>query len=115
MTFTLRTRGIGDGFSIPVNDLAYAGGVADSVSLAPREAAYYRVLVPSNAPSWKVRLAPSEGDVVLAASRGALPNISAPSGSSASVTNSQTAGKKMSKDGNEHLLLLPPSGATSIL
>ncbi len=108
MTFTLRARGIGDGYSIPVNNLDYAGGFVDNVSLAAREVAYYRVVVPSNSPSWKVRLAPIDGDVVLAASRGALPNISAAVGNTSSVTNSQTAGKKMRKDGNEHLVLLPP-------
>ena len=51
MSYTFVSRGIGANYSLPVVDLPFVGGSAAG-SLSPREAAYYSIVVPSNAPSW---------------------------------------------------------------
>jgi len=49
VSYTLNSRGIGDGFTIPVLDLPFGGGSITNSALAAREAAYYRVVIPSPA------------------------------------------------------------------
>jgi len=111
MSYTVQSRLIGPTFAIPVNDLGYTGGMA-SASLAARGVAAYRVVIPSNAPSWKVKLTATTGDVSLAVAKNHIPNITAVN--NGSVTNTQTAGRKMLKPGNEHFVLLPDAGETNL-
>jgi hypothetical protein len=111
MSYTLLSRGIGDGLSIPVTELNYAGGQTNG-TLPARDVAVYRVTIASNTPSWKVKLTPTSGDAMLAVARGSIPNITA--GISGSVTNIQTAGRRMAKIGNEHFVQLPPAIGTNI-
>jgi uncharacterized repeat protein (TIGR02543 family) len=110
MSYTLVSRGIGSGLNIPVTDVAFDGGSVTAGGLPPREAAYFRVDVPTNVPSWKVRVSTNSGEVMLVAYKGALPNVLA--NINASVTNS--AGRKMQKVGDEYFLLLPPAGLTNL-
>jgi len=112
MSYTLVSRGIGPGQAIPVQDIDYLGGNATNSALAAREIAIYRVVIASNTPSWKVRLAATTGDSVLTIAKDHIPNITA--AASSSVTNGQTAGKKMLKAGNEHFVQLPGNGLTNI-
>ena len=76
--YTLVSRGIGAGYAIPVTTLNFSGaGPANTntAGLAPREVDYYRVVVPSNTPSWHVRVTPSgDGELLLLWQPGALPN-----------------------------------------
>lgn len=111
-SYTLASRGIGPGQSIPVQDLDYIGSRTNE-TLAPRDLAVYRVNIATNTPSWKVRLAATTGDTVLAIAKDRIPNISAVS--SGSVTNFLSAGKKMLKAGNEHFVQLPPATAEYLL
>lgn len=108
LNYTLVSRGIGAPYSIPVIDLPFENGSYTHPGLPPREAAYYRVVLPTNTPSWKVRLTAQSGESMLVALHNAVPNIDsmAPSGS---VTN----GRGMQKFGNEHLVVLPPSAGTN--
>lgn len=108
MTYTVVSRGIGPGFAIPVVDLPFVGSVTN-LALAPREAAYYRVVVPSNAPSWKVRLAGLQGESMLAIQSNAVPSIEA-----ANLLGTVATGKGMQRLGNEHFLFLPSPGGTNI-
>ena len=105
MSYTLVSRGIGAGQSIPVQDINYLGGNATNNALPARDISVYRVVIATNTPSWKVRLAATSGDTLLAVAKDSIPNITA--ANSGSVTNALTAGKKMSKLGNEHFLQLP--------
>ena len=110
-SYTIVSRGIGEGMSIPVTPLSYQGGSASVSDLPPREAAYFSVDIPAGAPSWKVQLATLESEALLIASKGTLPNVAA--AQSLNMTNS--AGHKMQKTGDEYFLLLPPSGSDSVL
>ncbi len=112
MSYTLQSRGIGTSYSIGVVDLDYAGGSATNLALGPRDLAVYRVAVSSNAPSWKVKLTPTSGDALMAMAKGHIPNITA--AANGSVTNTQTAGKKMLKISNEHFVQLPLDWETNL-
>lgn len=109
MSYTLLSRGIGENLSLPVNDLAFTGGSLTISNLAPREAAYFRVEVPTNAPSWKIKLAPTVGEAMLVVLSNHVPNVD--SGRLSGALN----GKFMQKAGNEHYLLLPLVGQTNII
>jgi hypothetical protein len=114
MSYTVLSRGIGTNLAIPIIDLPYSGGSATNAALAARDIAVFRVEVPSNAPSWKAKLQATSGDVMLAVSRNAMPNITASTLSSS--TNPATAGRKMQKfteNGDEYFLQL--SGGETIL
>lgn len=113
MSYTLFSRGIGTNQIIPLVDLPF-NGVVTNTGLLAREAAYYRVVVPSNSPNWKLRLAPTDGDALLLVQKDFLPNVGAVN----YYTSYQLAGgKKMQKPGNEHYLEMPPTGTlgTNIL
>lgn len=102
-SYTIVSRGIGTGFSVPVNELSFSGGIAGQ-SLAAREAAWYRVQVPAGVPAWKVALWLGAGDGLLLAQRDYLPNIGA---LSTNLLSRNNGGKKMQKTGSEHLMALP--------
>jgi hypothetical protein len=104
MNYSISSRGIGTGFTIPVNDLDYHGGTV-TATLPAREAAYYRVQIATNTPSWKVRLAATSGDVMLIVLTNHVPNVD---------SGRANFGKLMQKIDNEHYLLLPGSGKTAI-
>jgi hypothetical protein len=112
MSYTVQSRGIGPGLAIQPQTLTYSNSSAMN-SLPARDIACYQVAITSNVPSWKVRLAATGGDVLLAAAKDYLPNITAQL--SGSVTNAQTAGKKMLKLGNEHFVMLPPANRTNLI
>jgi large repetitive protein len=108
MSYTLWSRLIGPGYSIPVIDVPYVGA-ATNLSLPPREAAFFRVIVPSNAPSWKVKLNGISGESLLVALRGGIPNIELNT-----VSGTLANGKGMQKLGNDHFVLLPSTGLTNL-
>ena len=113
MSYTLASRGMGPGQLLPVKDLAFQGGRLTNNTLAARDVAVYRVNIPPNKPSWKVRLAVLSGDAVLTVARERIPNLTA--ASNGSVTNPLTAGKRMLKAGNEHLVVLPGAGQATVI
>lgn len=78
--FLLASRGIGTNQSIPVQDLALDGSI-EGPALAPREAAFYRVVVPEGTPGWKISLQPTEGEALMLVHAGTIPNSAAGSGS----------------------------------
>ena len=109
LNYSVASRGIGGSYSIPVVDLPFNGGSHTHPGLPPREAAYYRVVVPSTAPSWKVRLTALSGESMLVGLHNSAPNVD-----SIAVSGSITNGRGMQKLGNEHFLGLPLSAGTNI-
>lgn len=107
-SYTIASRGIGRGFSIPVPDLPFTNGTLAQLHLPAREAAWYRVVVPTNTGSWKIRLGTELGDALLLAQKDYLPGIGAATNSSVTHT---AGGRKLQKTGHEHLLVLA-SGET---
>src|ERR1019366_1494449 len=117
ISYTLLSRGIGtNGQSIAVVDLGnnWITNV-NGANLAPREAAYYRVVVPSNTPSWNIKLTPTVGESLLVVQKGWIPNSGGAVGgtlygydySSQPSATLPTGGRIQQKAGNEHLAVLP--------
>ncbi len=78
VSYTLASRGIGPGYTIPITPLAFSNGVAANLTgLSPRQVDYYQVTVPTNVPSWKLRLVNGTGESLLLLQKDALPNIDA--------------------------------------
>ncbi len=107
-SYTILSRGIGSGFSIPLVDLPLVGSVTN-LSLSARSAAYYKVIIPSNTVSWKVQLSGIMGESMLAVLRNSLPNTDTMNSS-----GNITSGKSMQKLGNEQFVLLPAQGQSYI-
>jgi hypothetical protein len=59
-SYTVLSRGIGPAYSVPVVDVPFSFGIVGG-SLRAREAAWYRVEVPSNSPAWKAALSVDAG------------------------------------------------------
>jgi hypothetical protein len=110
LSYTILSRGIGDGYSIPITPLAFAAGQVQVTDLPPREAVYFKVEVPEGARSWKVQLSATAGESLLAVLKDTVPNILPTI--SGNTTNS--GGRKMQKIGDEHFLLLPPPGQSTL-
>jgi large repetitive protein len=108
--YTIVSRGIGNLFSLPAPTLAFAGGQMTISNLAPREAAYFKVTVPTNTTSWKVQVSGLSGDSTLCVLKGTPPNIAA----SATTSSVNQEGRKMQRLGDEYYLLLPTSGSDYI-
>ncbi len=111
-SYSILSRGIGANRSIRVPTLAFAGGTAVQNTLGAGEAAYYRVDVPENAPSWKVRLEAVRGEVCLVAQKDLLPNVDCGAGSSVTTWS---GGKLIEKSGTEHFTLLPAAGQSNLI
>ncbi|MFN7140599.1 MAG: hypothetical protein ACK4UN_14770, partial [Limisphaerales bacterium] len=95
-SYVLLSRFIGEGRKIPLQDLSFVNGVVSNPRLPLREAAYYRVNIPPNTRTWKIKLAMTSGDAMLVVSTNGVPNI--------------VSQKKMQKAGKEHFVLLPDKG-----
>jgi hypothetical protein len=115
-SLTLESRGIGNGQTIPINDLAFTAGSSVAVSnLTPREAAYYKVTVPAGTPSWEFTMAPTAGEMLVVARRDAIPDLLA--GTSGNIQDTSTSASrqmKLQKTGGERYLLLPENNQTAI-
>ena len=108
MSYTLLSRGIGPGFAIPLLDLPFVGSLAND-SLPARNAAYYRVVIPTNTPSWKLNVKASAGECMLAGLRNALPDTD-----TINANGTLANGKSMQRLGDEQFMLLPTAGQTNI-
>jgi hypothetical protein len=100
-SYTLVSRGIGlTGYSIPVKPLNLTGS-ATNLALPVGEAAYYRVVVASNTPDWKLQLTMVAGDALLLVEKDSLPSSLGAGGLYG------YGGQKMIKPGDEQWALLP--------
>jgi hypothetical protein len=106
LSYMVRSRGIGVGMSLPVIDLPFAGGTISNNGLSPREAAYYRMIVPPGAMSWRAKLTPTAGESMLLVLSNCAPSV---------LTGRPSAvGRAMQKTGNEHYLQLPMQNQTML-
>ncbi|GAA5116561.1 pre-peptidase C-terminal domain-containing protein [Luteolibacter yonseiensis] len=113
-SYTLESRFIGDGRAIPVGTLGFTSGSSANVNnLAPREAAYYKVTVPENTPSWEFTLAPTTGEMMLAARQGFIPDFSV--STTGDLQDEYNREVKVQKAGSERYLLLPPNNQSSVI
>lgn len=112
MTYTLESRGIGDGLAIPVQELSFSGGSATISNLPSRGYSFFRVHVPSNAPNWRITLTTNFGDSFFALQKDALPNIGTSDGLHPVTGN---GGRRVKKLGNENYTLLPAANQSNLV
>ncbi|QJE95286.1 InlB B-repeat-containing protein [Luteolibacter luteus] len=115
-SMTLESRGIGSGLTIPINNLPFTpGSSVDIPNLARREAAYFKVTIPPNTPSWEFTLSPTAGEVLAAVRRETIPDFFAGySGNMQELSNTASREVKVQKTGAERYLLLPDNNQTAI-
>lgn len=115
-SMTLESRGIGSGWTIPINTLASTPGSSVSVpNLTPREAAYFKITIPANSPSWEFTLTPNAGESLVAVRRETIPDFfAAYNGNMQEVSNTASREVKLQKSGAERYLLLPDNNQNSI-
>ncbi|MFM2198675.1 MAG: hypothetical protein RLZZ505_2107 [Verrucomicrobiota bacterium] len=117
VSYKLRSRGIGNGYSIPVTAINPATGSAAVSALAPRDFRFYSVNVPqtANLASLTLKLNTSAGDMLMQVRRDSLPDffpsafVGENGGSSAVL-----GGKKLTRPGSEILTILPENGLQHI-
>ncbi len=107
LSYTLVSRGIGANLAIPLHELPFTGGTAWSTDLPAREAVYYRVQIAGDTPSWKMRLAVTNGEAMMLVQKNCLPNVAGAGSSSMTLAG----GRAMQKAGTEQYLLLPDNTA----
>ncbi|MGC3957327.1 MAG: hypothetical protein QM813_05020 [Verrucomicrobiota bacterium] len=110
MSYTLVSRFIGTNQAIPVGSLAFTNGSVANPNLPWRNVDYYAVTVPTNVPSWRLKLSVTNGEAALLIAKEVIPNIAA-AGNAPTMVN---AGRKLQKLGDEHYLLMPPSGQPNL-
>lgn len=106
-TFTIRTFAVGDGYSIPLNDLGGGGTQAFLDIPTPRMPAVFKITVPPLTRGWSVSLSPTLGDFTLRARYGSVPD----------PVNDTTypdtkGGVHVQKSGDERITLLPKAGSS---
>ena len=111
LRYAITSRGIGTGFSIPVTALNFAGGSLAINNLPARESAYFKVVVPTNTPNWKVRLSTNSGECLLILQKDALGSISA----SSSAPTYLYGGRKLQKATEEVYTLFPEGGNSNVV
>lgn len=116
-SYTMQSRGIGTGYALAPTSLAFSGGTAVISNLAPREALYYRVPVPTNTPSWKLKLTLSGGDALLFVNRDRVPSTLGQPPFIQDLNESPPAfpgGVCVQKVGDEYFEIIPALGQTSV-
>src|SRR5205814_944461 len=108
ISYTLVSRGIGTNFAIPVGNLPFTNGVV-TTNVPARDVAYYSIVVPTNLPSWQLKLGTNSGEALLMIEKDSLPNVNG----GGSAPTYLYGGRKMQKLGNEQYLLMPYSGQTN--
>jgi hypothetical protein len=114
-SYTIESRFIGAGQAIPIGTLGFAAGSNVAVNnLTPREAAYYKISIPDNVPSWEFTFTPAAGEMMVAARQGYIPDFNATTGGNPQdpATSRQL---KVQKAGAERYLLLPPNNEDKIV
>jgi hypothetical protein len=113
-SYSFTSRAIGNGMAYEPQTIAFSGGSAVITNLPARSVEYFKVSVPSNTPSWNIRLENTVGESQLYIRESRVPTWQM----SASDTSSPGYGfatmTRLKKTGNELFTLLPESGQASI-
>ncbi|MES2440108.1 MAG: hypothetical protein V4584_13650 [Verrucomicrobiota bacterium] len=104
-TFTLRTFAVGDGYSVPLNDLSAVGAQASVAVSTPRMPGVYKITIPPMTKGWAVSVTPTLGDFTLRVRYGSIPDPV-----SDTVYPDAKGGVHIQKSGDERFTLLPKPG-----
>lgn len=113
-SYTFTSSAIGSNMTYAVSEISFAGGSAAVTNLAPRAVKYFKVSVPSNTPSWSIRLENTSGESQLYIRESRVPTWQMGSGSTASPGAGFSTMTQLKKSGDELFTLLPEAGQTFI-
>lgn len=105
--FTCVSRMIGEGGSYTIRNIAFDGGSADITDLPVRGVEYFKVTVPTNVPSWNLRLENLSGESMLYIRKDFLPTWEQTGSSIYAPDTGVDKLVKLKKLGDEHYTLLP--------
>ncbi len=106
-TFTIRTFAVGDGYSIPLNDLSAIGAQASIEIATPRMPSVHKITIPPMTKGWAVSLTPTIGDLTLRVRYGSVPDPV-----NDTIYPDAKGGVHIQKSGDERVTLLPKPGNT---
>ena len=106
-TYTIRTFAVGDGYSIPVEDLSQIGATLPIEIDKPRMQQVFKITVPPLTRGWAVSLTPTLGDMTLRVRYGSVPDPV-----NDTVYPDLKGGVHIQKSGNERFTLLPRPGSS---
>lgn len=104
-TFTIRTFAIGDGCTVPANDLSAIGAQAAIDIATPRMVSVHKITIPPQTKGWAVSLTPTLGDFTLRARYGAVADPV-----NDTIYPDAKGGIQLQKSGDERFTLLPKPG-----
>lgn len=116
-SYTLQSRGIGTGYEIEPTNLTLDGGSVVTGPLKARDFGLYKVTIPSGTEltSWRLRLDPSVGEMLMQVRRGSIPDFSTSSGiGESNTTTGVLGGKRLKRAGGETLTIAPEAGGSFI-
>ncbi|WP_367874697.1 hypothetical protein [Luteolibacter sp. Populi] len=103
-SFTIRTFTFGEGYSVPITDLAVAGSSAPISVAEPRMPAAFKITIPPLTKAWSVQLANTLGDFTLRVRKDFIPDTVN------STYPDLKGGVHVQKAGDERFTLLPKAG-----
>ncbi len=112
-TFSFASSAIGNGMTYDPQPLAFEGN-ATITNLPAHDVEYFKVEVPAGQSSWKLQLENTSGETTLYIREGHVPTWSMYQHPTYSPGASFSYMPRLQKADNEHYLLLPENGATTI-
>jgi len=113
-TFSFASSAIGEGMTYDPEPIVFNGGSASIINLPARDVAYFEAVVPPGTANWKIKLENTVGETGLYIREGFVPTWTQyqhPTYSPGATISYLT---KLQKTDNEHYMLLPESGDTTI-
>ncbi|MCK4564370.1 MAG: hypothetical protein KAU94_06830, partial [Verrucomicrobia bacterium] len=113
--YSFASSAIGSGMAYEPQPIDFNGGSNTMANLPARAVEYFTVDVPSNTPSWRIRMENTLGESQLYIREPYLPTWQLSSGDTISPNAAFSAMTRLQKTGDELFTLLPQSGETTIL
>ncbi|MDF7800674.1 BACON domain-containing protein [Pontiellaceae bacterium B1224] len=113
-SYSFVSSAIGSNMNYDVPEIAFNGGSAVITNLSARAVAYFQVNVPSNSPSWSIRLENTVGESQLYIREGLVPTWQMGSGDTISPGQNFSRMTRLVKSGDERFMLLPELGQATI-
>ncbi|RKX41822.1 MAG: hypothetical protein DRP64_10840, partial [Verrucomicrobia bacterium] len=113
-SYSFASSAIGTGMAYEPQPIDFNGGSNTMANLPARAIEYFTVDVPSNTPSWRIRLENTLGESQLYIREPYLPTWQLGSGDTISPNAAFSTMTRLQKNGDELFTLLPQSGETTI-
>jgi len=113
-TFSFVSSAIGETMTYDPEPIAFNGGTGAVVNLPARDVKYFEIVVPTNTANWKIKLENVSGETGLYIREGYVPTWTMYQDPTYSPGAYISYMPRLQKTDNEHYLLLPESGSTTV-